>query len=125
MDLPEDIYILIAEHDASEKTRDSHPEWDSQPIIMESPLCNTTREAALKLATKWRGLGYGEVLIGRLVISDIDQINPLPTAGDLLLADNNKIAELLSSLSADEWEAFSPELQSHLKLIVLEWIRNL
>lgn len=131
MDLPEEIYVLVLEHDISDKQRGDHPEHKTKPIIMETNASLATLNHARGLMKLWRD--YGETKIGRVIFSDLDQVNPVPVCGKLLLPEDEKLDDLVNSLGEiflnkdvrPPLPAMSDSTRAHLRLKALEWVRSI
>ncbi len=126
----ENIYILMLERDVNEKTAGDMG-IKSQRIIVETPADNFSLKSAHALKRRWSEGGHGEIKIGRVIFSDLDQIIPTRSTNDLLLPDDIKLVDIIGRLHeiASESGGGLPiddnAVVAQMKFELLQWIRTL
>jgi len=118
MELPEDIFVVVAEHSAG----------NANPFVVETNIPATKKQAEFT-AKRLTANGYGETKIGRVVFSDLDQVRPIKTCG-ALLADVDKLDDFyrrLCEMAGEEWDEGDTGIidKQSMRMVLLEWVRSL
>lgn len=116
-ELPDDIYVVLMPTDIDQNYKERHPDSEGDAIICETQIYSASKQSALAHASRSERR-YGRCLIGRVIVSELDQINRPQSVADMLKHENSKLDALLSAI--DECDC-----QDAKRYQVLEWIRNL
>ena len=128
MNLPEEIFVVIAEHDLC--NRKAQESGESRPIVCETGLDCSSLSHAKSLAKRMAQNGYGETKIGRVVLNQFDQIQSAKASLSIIDSDGEAIDRLIALM--ENWKSSAPDrfhdaksAKSELCFEVLKWIRSL
>ena len=129
MDLPEDIFVVVAEHDHTDKAIQARGE--APPFVVETNM-PATKQRAEGIARRLEANGYGETRVGRVVFGDLDQVRPVKACG-ALLADVDRLDQFFQDLCDADGEGIDWKTDADLsvadrdqaRMILLKWVRSL